>query len=313
MSDISSEMNETIGLFNGTLIIGNHDSITLFGCLSQNNLKECSRRISNILLYGTEELDAEIAEILKKIEQFEAKADVSGLTPLTKRLRHKAVVKEYNKIISYIENMTQFFKLQQAQIIKEIKLLEILSDNVSQCVEELASCIETGKSILSERASSHKESGCSHPHLGGDSGLEMWYERLEKRINDLSVSHTVALQSKAQIKMLFNNDLTLLDRIANTVSNTFPIWQNQIAIMLGVELFERRLNAQERVSGISSFKAYKPSRKGANETQHMLSTGRILELNRSLTTALNEMSKLESTNAVLREDFIDVSQHMERG
>lgn len=60
--------------------------------------------------------------------------------------------------------MTLYCKLQQVQLIKEIKLLEKLSRTVSSCSSELERC-------------------------NGGSDTENWYVRLEKRIEDLSVSY----------------------------------------------------------------------------------------------------------------------------
>lgn len=313
MNDMSLRTSEAVSLFNGTLIVGNHDTITLFGSQPQNSLKDYSRRLTTLLLKETEEIDMAISDVIKEIEQFEQKANKTKTSFLNKRYRHKAIQKEYYKVISYIENMTLFFKLQQAHLIKEIKLLEKLSDAISLCAKELEHCIDTGKSVLIDRSPSQKKSGCSPPDMTIGSDLEMWYSRLEKRIEDLSISHTISLQSKAQIELLYNNDLTLLDRIANAISNTLPIWQNQVAIMLGVELLEARLTAQKKAESASFSSGHSHIKNGLKGVQPLANTEKFLELNQFLTTTLYEMSELEKNDLELREGFAKATQHTERG
>lgn len=313
MNDIYLRTSEAISLFAGTLIVGNHDTITLFGSQPQNSLKDYSRRLTTLLLKETEEIDMAISDVIMEIEQFEQKANKTRTAFLNKKSRHKAIQKEYYKVISYIENMTLFLKLQQAHLIKEIKLLEKLSDATSLCAKELEHCIDTGKAFLTDRSPSQKKSGCSPPDMSIGSDLEMWYSRLEKRIEDLSVSHTISLQCKAQIELLYNNDLTLLDRIASAISNTLPIWQNQVAIMLGVELLEARLTVQKKAESVSLSTDHSHNIKNLKEAQPLVDTEKIFELNQFLTTTLHEMSELEKNDLVLREGFVKATQHTERG
>ena len=308
MNDISSRTSDATSLFHGTLIVGNHDSITLFGSQPQRSLNDYSRRITNLLFKETKIIDTEIANILSKIEQFEKKATRSCAPSLVKHFRHNATQKEYQKVTSYIENMTLFFKLQQVQLLKEIKILEKLADAILLCTDDLNRCIETGKSFLLNRSPCHKRSERSPLSVPDDHELAMWYSRLETRIQDLYVSHTISIQIRAQIKLLYNNDLRLLDSIANTISNTFPIWQNQVAIMLGVELFESRVSAQKRVEKYTSDKNFLSRAIGVRQVQPLMNAEKILELNQILTTALKEMVKLEKTNSALREGFVNTSE-----
>ena len=57
MSDFSEIVNSTVDLFNNNLVVGNHDSITLFGIQPQNALKDYSKRVTNLMIKQTEELD----------------------------------------------------------------------------------------------------------------------------------------------------------------------------------------------------------------------------------------------------------------
>jgi len=199
-----------------------------------------------------------------------------------RRTQHKDIVREYEKISSYIEKMTLYFKLQQAQMLKEIKLLEKLEKSVIACTEELDRYIQSGATLLQERGYYLEETKIPSP-LGGDSSdIILWFSRLEKRLEDLAITHTLSLQTCEQIKLLRSSNLQMLDKIANAISNTFPIWRTQTAVMLGVNLLEARAEAQERLAAVS-------------ETQ-------IQELNGTLKEALRELNLLEMSADKLRKD-----------
>lgn len=71
MCSASSDVDDAIKIFGGTLIVGNHDSITLFGIHPQNDLKNYSRKVTDLLLKETAELDMTIADVLSELEHFE--------------------------------------------------------------------------------------------------------------------------------------------------------------------------------------------------------------------------------------------------
>ena len=95
---MSLRTSEAVSLFNGTLIVGNHDTITLFGSQPQNNMKDYSRRLTTLLLKETEEIDMAISDVIKEIEQFEQKASKTKTSFLNTWYRHKAIQKEYHKL-----------------------------------------------------------------------------------------------------------------------------------------------------------------------------------------------------------------------
>lgn len=313
MCEISLNIAETIKIYDGTLIVGNHDSITLWGIQPQNNLKDYARKVTALLLKETAELDEALVDVLTEIEQFEIKVNKPIGIFGKKRIQRKGIVKEYKKIMTYIEDMTLYFKLQQAQLIKEIKLLEKLSNTISECSVELLQCIDMGKKLLSNRGLYNDFSKETKPCLENNSDITVWFERLEKRVNDLMVSHTISMQSQAQIKMLRESNLLILDRMASIISNTFPVWQNQIAMILGLELLETRLDVQNKIIDLSDMHIKQASKKLQSKKESDVSLDKILENNQILSKALNEVVELEVKNSILRKRFLDVVHGTERG
>ncbi|HIO91131.1 MAG TPA: toxic anion resistance protein, partial [Campylobacterales bacterium] len=52
---------------------------------------------------------------------------------------------------------------------------------------------------------------------------------LEARVYDLKLSRTVALQALPSIRLIQDNNKTLVEKINSTIVNTLPLWKNQLA------------------------------------------------------------------------------------
>lgn len=308
MSDLSSAAKNAMGVFGGSLIVGNHDSITLFGIHPQNSMREHSRKVAEMLLKESADIDMAIGEVIEEIRYFEMHSR-NPVTSLLRKLNYrKDIIKEYHKILAYIENMVLYFKLQQAQLTKEVKLLEKMSAAISLCSAELERYIGIGTDTLRNRM----EHDGNNPTLI-NTDEDIWYDRLKRRIDDLKISHTVSLQTQAQINLLRNNDFVMLDKIAGVISNTFPIWQNQMALMLGLELLETRIEHQGSINGTNGKHSRSFDSQPLRNHQKTIDLQQILELNQSLGHVLTEMVQLEQNDETLRKEFIHATHHIERG
>lgn len=56
-----------------------------------------------------------------------------------------------------------------------------------------------------------------------------------KKIDDLKISHTIAIQSKAQVILMKQSARQLIDKIIVAISGTIPVWRNQVSLLLEVQ------------------------------------------------------------------------------
>lgn len=70
-------------------------------------------------------------------------------------------------------------------------------------------------------------------------------------MEDLRISHTVLLQSKLQIIIMLENSDKLVDKIVETITATFPVWRNQVTILLGIERMNTNLTIQNKLTEIN--------------------------------------------------------------
>ena len=77
-------------------------------------------------------------------------------------------------------------------------------------------------------------------------------QRFEKKVHDLKVSKTIAIQTAPQIRLIQNNDKALVDRVQTAIYNTIPLWKNQMVIALGLKAQQDTLRLQQAVTNTTN-------------------------------------------------------------
>lgn len=266
------------------LLVGDSDSILIFGCDAQQHLREFSKMVSNQLLTQNNELEGLIQDISNQIDVFQ---DSIKKKPTflfgNKDKKRKSLVKEYNDVLYYIDKMELSLKLQEAQIIKESKIFEELGDQLDTTSTNLNKVIAYGTNFLNQRDDDSED-------------LKSWYNRLSKRIESLQISNTVAMQSKTQINLMLENNTQLVDRIVEAVSITIPIWRNQITLLLGVEKINQNIEIEQRM--VKAAEGYISKQKKSNSKE--LDIDELLMVNESLKNALDELDRIEKRDGDIR-------------
>lgn len=78
--------------------------------------------------------------------------------------------------------------------------------------------------------------------------FEQRVHRFEKRVHDLKISKTIAIQTAPQIRLIQNNDQVLVERVNSAINNTIPLWKNQIVIAIGLSNQQRVLELNKNIS-----------------------------------------------------------------
>ena len=84
------------------------------------------------------------------------------------------------------------------------------------------------------------------------SDFENTIDRFEKKIYDLKISKTLAIQTAPQVRLIQNNDKVLIDRIQSAIYNTIPLWKNQMVIALGLARQQNVLQTQRAVNDMTN-------------------------------------------------------------
>lgn len=187
-------------------------------------------------------------------------------------------------------------KLQEAQLIKDSRLFEELSRCIDETLSNLQTNISYGNDVVNQK-----------PKGQIPDDIKTWYERLSKKIEDLGISHTVALQTKTQMNLMLENNARLIDRIMEAVSGTIPIWRNQITILLGIEKMNRNLEIQNRVAEITQ--KYITNGKNIGRKKRVESTElcieKLMNTNETLKKVLDDLDSMERKDGGIRLELSD--------
>lgn len=289
---MEKEGNEIEVLEKNQLIVGNDDSILLFGCEAQQQLREFSKAISNQLLNSNGDLEYLIYDILNEIDDFQVLIEKKvGIFSGSNEKKRERLIKKYNDVLVYIDKMELALKLQEAQLIKDSKLFEELSRCIDETLSSLQTAISYGNDVVNQK-----------PKGPIPDDIKEWYERLSKRLEDLGISNTVALQTKAQMKLMLGNDAQLIDKIMGAVSGTIPIWRNQITLLLGIEKMNRNLEIQTKVAEITQKYITKEKNIGRKKRVDYteLCVEKLMNTNETLKKALDDLDSIEKKDGGIR-------------
>lgn len=277
------------------LIPGNFESIIMLGSEAQTQLRSFSKTISEILLNENGDLDYLIHDIIKEIDQFQlkasAKSKISVLFGISRQ--RDLLIKQYNSVLSYIDKMTISLQLQEAQLIKDSTIIQQMQKFIEVAIIDMENSIENGEELIRKRDLTKKEDS-----------LDDWYGRLERRLNDLKLSHTVLLQSEAQLKLMLDNNNKLIEKILSALSGTIPIWRNQLSLLLGIEKMNRNNEAQERIEKITEqfvrTNNKKVHKKYNRKHYKEIDIEKIKKTNNKLSQSLNELVAIEENSTAVR-------------
>ncbi len=143
---------------------------------------------------------------------------------------------KYEDTKEQIERITDELERQKGILLNDIESLDRLYDANANYVKELEAYIEAGERRLEklnaeEIPALEQEAQQSSDLLVAQKVKDMRLikDDFERRLHDLKLTRQVALQSMPTIRMVQDNDKTLINKINSTLVNTVPLWKNQLA------------------------------------------------------------------------------------
>ena len=114
----------------------------------------------------------------------------------------------------------------------------------------------------------------------------------------------ISLQTAPQIRLVQNNDTTMVEKIQTTIVNTIPLWKSQMVLALGIAHSTEAAQAQRQVTDLTN----ELLRKNA-EALHMASVETAKESERGIV----DLETLKKTNGDLIQTLDDVMRIQKEG
>lgn len=267
------------------------DSQTMiqYGVGAQRNISNFSDNILNQVRNKDSGYVGDLmSELILKVKDAEVDRLDDGIMSKIPILRNasktiKKFMQKYERLELQIDRIEQDLEKARMQMLKDITLFDSLYEKNMEYFQDLQIYILAGDEKLKELQQVilprlHTEAAAKGDPMSAQAvrDFEDTVSRFEKKIYDLKLSKTIAIQTAPQIRLIQNNDKMLVDKIQTAVLSTIPLWKSQIVVALG-------LYRQEKA----------------------------LELQRSVTDATNEL--LTKNAELLKQNTADVARESERG
>ncbi len=161
----------------------------------------------------------------------------------------------YDDLAGQIDGITAKLQTEQADLLKQVELFDRLYQQNLDYYHDLSLYITAGEQKIEEIRTQQlprlveEAKNSDHPMASQVvSDFSANVDRFEKKIHDLKVSQTLAMQSAPQIKLIQNNDQLLANKITDAINHTIPLWKSQTVIALGLAKQDEVLRMQRDIS-----------------------------------------------------------------
>ena len=238
----------------------NNTNILQYGSEVQGNISRFSDQIlENVRGKDSGHVGELLSSLTSKVEEFNESSPKKFVRniPLVGRLVGKAdnITNRYDKLSVQVSKISTELDASRNQMMKDIILLDGMYQKNVEYFKTLEIYIEAGKQKVKEaneitlpklRDEAVKSSNPLAAQVVTD--FEESVARFEKKVHDLELSRTIALQTAPQIRLIQNNDKMLVERVNSTILNTIPLWKNQMVIALGLVNQQKAIQMQRQVS-----------------------------------------------------------------
>ncbi len=148
-------------------------------------------------------------------------------------------VAKYEDVQGQIDKITSELLTHEHTLLKDIKSLDILYEKTLDFYNELALYIAAGEAKLTETDSTAIPAKEAEVAATPESdqvmkaqelrNLRAARDDLERRVHDLRLTRQVTMQSLPSIRLVQENDKSLVTKINSTLVNTVPLWETQLA------------------------------------------------------------------------------------
>jgi uncharacterized protein YaaN involved in tellurite resistance len=148
-------------------------------------------------------------------------------------------VAQFEDVQGQIDNITDDLLGHEHVLLKDIESLDVLYDKTLQFYDELALYIAAGEAKIADldattipakeaevQAAPENEAVMQAQELRD---IRSARDDLERRVHDLKLTRQVTMQSLPSIRLVQENDKSLVTKINSTLVNTVPLWETQLA------------------------------------------------------------------------------------
>lgn len=303
---LTPEEQKMVNDFAAKIDIENTNQILQYGAGTQKKMADFSdTALENVKTQDLGEIGELISNVVGELKDFDVQEEGKFFGFFRKQTSKIENLKnKYDKAQANVEKITDSLQQHQVRLMKDSAMLDKMYEQNLNYFKELTMYILAGKKKLEETRNGKLAEMKNKAALSGLAedaqaarDLDEKCSRFEKKLHDLELTRTIAMQTAPQIRLIQNNDTVMVEKIQTTIVNTIPLWKSQMVLALGIAHSAEAVQAQRQVTDITN----ELLRKNA-ETLHMATVETAKESERGIV----DLETLQKTNADLIQTLDDV-------
>ncbi|WP_368040122.1 toxic anion resistance protein [Serratia proteamaculans] len=234
-----------------------------YGAKTMNSIS----RFSESLMQEVRAKDAgmigdQLTDLLSKVKAvdlsaFGEKKSLLASIPLLGSLFNKVerTMMEYQTLAQQVDNIGKKLEQTMVDLLRNIAVLEQLFIRNRDFFQQINLHVIAGKQKLAlvqteELAQAQQKANQSSDAMDAQNVRDLLegIQRFERRLHDLMMSRTIAVQTAPQIRLMQSNSQSLAEKIQSSILTTIPIWKSQIVLALSLNSQRQAAKLQKDVA-----------------------------------------------------------------
>ena len=259
---LTPEELKMVDAFVKQIDITNTQAVMTYGVGTQKKMADFSEKtLESVKTKDLGEVGGMITSLVTELKNFDVEEEEKGLFGFFKKGTNKMqeMKTKYSRVETNVETISKELEKHQIQLMKDIDLLDRMYELNLNYYKELSMYILAGKKKLKEAREKElvelqqkaQRSGLPEDAQAASDFADKC-DRFEKKLHDLQLTRTVAMQTGPQIRMIQSSDSVMAEKIQSTIVNTIPLWKSQMVIAIGVEHANKAARAQREVTEMTN-------------------------------------------------------------
>lgn len=259
---LSEEDKKQVEVIMNDVKVGDSNGVIQYGVGAQSDIANFSdKMLQDVRAKDSGYVGDILSELMGKVKD----TDVNGLIkddpleniPIIGKLvdKTKKFLAKYQKIENQIDEISEKLDKEKMILLKDVVMFDNLFEKNIECIHNLDLYIIAGNKKIEELKNKNLPELEAKAKETGDpidaqkvADMRDFIDRFEKKVHDLKLTRTVAIQTAPQIRFIQSGNKALVDKIQSSILNTIPLWKSQITLALGIAKQKGALDLQKQVT-----------------------------------------------------------------
>jgi len=262
---LSEEEKAAIEDFNSKIDVTDSTQLLQYGVAAQEKISKFSDDIlEDVKTKDTGAVGDLLANLVGQIKNFDNNVSTQKKGFLSKifgnaKKETDTLIAKYSTVEKNIDTIEKGLDKDKLQMLKDISIFDTMYEKNLEYFKEISLYIIAGERKLDELRNKVLPELKEKAQASGEqldvqkvNDMENLINRFEKKIYDLKTTRIISIQMAPQIRLLQNNEAELVEKIQSSITNTIPLWKNQIVLALGINNAKKALETQQEVSKLTN-------------------------------------------------------------